>query len=73
MHERLVYEGLLLLERSDFSVQQIAHALGFNDPTHFSHFFKKKTGTSPKAYRAGAGGRSGRPSGAEGASFADWP
>ncbi|MYG52163.1 MAG: helix-turn-helix domain-containing protein [Rhodospirillaceae bacterium] len=73
VHERLVYEGQLLLERSGFTVQQIGHALGFHDPTHFSRFFRNKTGVSPKNYRLSHMRRPERRSGSEPASFADWP
>lgn len=40
-----------LLDHSQFSVKEIALRLGFNDAYHFSGMFKKKTGTSPTAYK----------------------
>src|SRR5690606_10386307 len=33
--ERLALEAALRLERSSLTVQQLGHALGFNDPAHF--------------------------------------
>ena len=33
------------------SVKQVAYTLGFADPQHFSHAFRRATGTSPTAYR----------------------
>lgn len=40
----------LLLDQSQ-SITQVADQLGFQYPQHFSRFFKKLTGMSPKAYR----------------------
>lgn len=40
----------LLLDR-DMSVSQVAYALGFEYPQHFSKLFKTKTGLSPKEWR----------------------
>lgn len=40
----------LLLDR-DMSVSQVAYALGFEYPQHFSKLFKSKTGLSPKDWR----------------------
>ncbi|MFJ6326007.1 MULTISPECIES: helix-turn-helix transcriptional regulator [unclassified Rhizobium] len=51
LHERVVQEAKLRLERSARTVQEISDGLGFRDPTYFSHFFKKKTGFSPAIYR----------------------
>jgi AraC-like DNA-binding protein len=51
LHERVVQEAKLRLERSARTVQEISDGLGFRDPTYFSHFFKRKTGFSPAAYR----------------------
>jgi AraC-like DNA-binding protein len=51
LHERVIQEAKLRLERSARTVQEISDSLGFRDPTYFSHFFKKKTGFSPATYR----------------------
>ena len=40
----------LLLDQSQ-SITQVADLLGFQYPQHFSRFFKKLTGMTPKAYR----------------------
>ncbi len=39
------------LKNSNLSVKEIAYALYFNYPNHFSTFFKQQTGLSPKAFR----------------------
>lgn len=49
---RMVQEVKILLRNSDWSVSEIAWALGFNDPNHFSSFVKKNTGLSPTGFRA---------------------
>ena len=36
------------LEQTDMKIYEIADALGFENVTYFSHFFKKQTGTAPK-------------------------
>ena len=40
-----------LLHEPDFSIAEIAELTGFYDAAHFSSFFKKKTGISPREYR----------------------
>lgn len=40
-----------MLRNSSLSVKEIAFALGFNSPYHFSKLFKSKTGTAPTDYR----------------------
>ncbi|WP_227747050.1 helix-turn-helix domain-containing protein [Paraburkholderia franconis] len=34
--------------------KQIAHALGFEDAAHFSRYFRKQTGATPKEFQAAA-------------------
>jgi AraC-like DNA-binding protein len=51
VHDRMVQEAKLRLERSARSVQEISDGLGFRDPANFSHFFKRKAGISPMKYR----------------------
>ncbi len=71
--ERLALEAALRLERSSLTIQQVGHALGFNDPAHFSSFFRRMTGMAPGHYRktATASQQEGRH--APTPSFADWP
>ncbi|HQZ13261.1 MAG TPA: helix-turn-helix transcriptional regulator [Devosia sp.] len=69
--ERLAREAGLGLERSTLSIEQLSYALGFRDPAHFSHFFKRMIGISPGAFRrrmTGTNRLSASP-----ANFADWP
>ena len=40
-----------LLGGSSMAVREVAARVGFEDPYHFSRFFKRHTGTSPRAYR----------------------
>lgn len=40
-----------MLRNSPLSVKQIAFALGFSSPYHFSKLFKRKTGAAPLDYR----------------------
>jgi transcriptional regulator GlxA family with amidase domain len=46
-----VREASRLLRVTPDSIRQIGARVGFDDPFHFSRFFKKETGVSPRAYR----------------------
>ena len=48
---RLIIEAKLLLKESDWNVSEIAYALGFDELSHFSHFFKKQTSVTALAFR----------------------
>jgi AraC family transcriptional regulator, transcriptional activator of pobA len=50
--ERVLIEAKALLQHTDWSISEIAFALGFEYPTYFNNFFKKHTGTNPKSVRA---------------------
>jgi AraC family transcriptional activator of pobA len=50
--DRLVSEAKALLQHTDWTIAEIAYALGFEYPTYFNNFFKKKTGQIPKSVRA---------------------
>lgn len=49
--QRIVTEALALLQHTNWTVAQIAYALGFEYPTYFNNFFKKATGKSPTTFR----------------------
>jgi len=46
-----IVEARRLLEKSDLSVREIAIAVGYTDPAHFTRAFKRGTGLSPRTYR----------------------
>jgi AraC-like DNA-binding protein len=70
IHQRVLREAALRLERSGETIEQIAISLGFADPTRFSHFFRHYTGLPPRTFRRNAATASGA---MDQASFADWP
>jgi AraC-like DNA-binding protein len=49
--ERIITEAKALLQHTDWSISEIAYALGFDYPTYFNNFFKKATGTNPTTFR----------------------
>jgi len=49
--ERITAEAKALLQHTDWSVADIAYALGFGYPTYFNNYFKRVTGTTPKSLR----------------------
>ena len=54
--KHLIKEQLLIHARRDLkftdrSIKEIALYLGFNEPFHFSTFFKKSTGIAPSDFR----------------------
>lgn len=51
--ERILKEAKILLKFSNWNISEIAFALGYNEVTHFSNFFKKHTGVSPIQFRKG--------------------
>jgi len=51
--DRIIAEAKALLQQTDWNITEIAYALGFEYPTYFNNFFKKKTGNIPKSVRAG--------------------
>lgn len=46
IHQRIASEAKLLLSRTDKSASEIAYALGYDDLSSFSRFFKKMSGKS---------------------------
>lgn len=51
IHRALIEAAKRRLASSRESVGEVAHSLGFEQPQHFSKFFKQKTGVSPGAWR----------------------
>ena len=49
--ERITTEAKALLQYTDWSIADIAYALGFNYPTYFNNYFKRMTHTTPKSFR----------------------
>lgn len=53
IHERIILEAKRLLLHSDLNNKEIAFMLSFEDPSHFSKFFKRKAGSTPTQFRKG--------------------
>ena len=51
INERIMLEAKRLLLYSDLSNDEISSELGYKDSSHFSKFFKKHSGISPKVFR----------------------
>ena len=51
IQEQLLVAAKGLLSQTALSVKEIAHQLGFEEPTHFNAFFKKMTNATPKNFR----------------------
>jgi len=49
--ERMMAEAKALLQHTDWSIADIAYALGFEYPTYFNNYFKRVTGTTPNSFR----------------------
>jgi len=47
-----ISEAQMLLRDTDYSVRQIAQMMGYQNFNYFLNVFKKKTGTTPTAYRS---------------------
>lgn len=54
--ERLLKEAKIMLKHSSWAISEIAYTLGFEDPAHFSTFFRKQLNLSPSQYRNSMGG-----------------
>jgi AraC-like DNA-binding protein len=48
---RIIAEAKALLQYTDWSVADIAYALGFEYPAYFNNYFKRITGTTPNSFR----------------------
>jgi AraC family transcriptional activator of pobA len=51
LDEMRILESKVLLKQTDKSISEIADAIGKEDPSDFSRFFKLKTGQTPNQYR----------------------
>ena len=51
IHERVIQEAEYLLVYTLLSIKEIAFTLQFDDPSHFSRFFKKHKQLSPIEFR----------------------
>lgn len=50
--DRIIGEAKALLQQTDWNINEIAYALGFEYPTYFNNLFKKQTGRTPSSLRA---------------------
>lgn len=55
IHYRIALEAKRQLAKTDKLSKEIGFELGFEEPAHFSRFFKKETDMSPSAYRRSTG------------------
>lgn len=51
IHNRITIEAKRYLLYSPLSIKEIANNLGFENPSSFSHHFKKQTGLAPKQFK----------------------
>ncbi|QQR95497.1 MAG: AraC family transcriptional regulator [Bacteroidota bacterium] len=51
IHDILLLEAKVQLGSTNKSVSEIAYYLKFDDPSHFTHFIKRRTGLSPLELR----------------------
>lgn len=51
INDRILQEARVLLKTTDWTINEIAWSLGFEEPNHFTTFFKKRVGVTPKAFR----------------------
>ena len=49
--QRFMQEAKHLLATTSYSIKEISWLLGFEEPNHFSSFFKNQSGLSPKEFR----------------------
>jgi AraC-like DNA-binding protein len=52
IHNRIILEAKRYLYYSDKSAKEIGYSLGFESPSHFSRFFKLKTGCNVSRFRS---------------------
>jgi len=49
--DRLISEAKTLLKHTNWNISEIGYSLGFEEPAHFNHFFKKQTSMTPSSFR----------------------
>ena len=47
----VILETKRAIASSNYSLKEIGYAVGFDEVTNFTKFFKKHTGTSPKQFK----------------------
>ena len=48
-----ITNAMNLMENTDYSIEQIAEAVGYDNPSYFRRLFRKHTGISPSEYKKG--------------------
>src|SRR5882724_6058363 len=48
---RVLSEAKALLKHTDWNISMISYCLGFEEPSHFNNFFRKRTQLTPSAFR----------------------
>jgi AraC family transcriptional activator of pobA len=56
IRQRVLTEAKRQLVFTNQPINEIAYDLAFSDPSHFTRFFRKQTGSTPQAFREGRGG-----------------
>ncbi len=51
IQEKIILNAKRELRFTEKTIKEIAYELGFEEPLHFSSFFKNCTGVSPSAFR----------------------
>lgn len=51
IHQYIIQIAKNKLRQTNLSINEIAYSLGFEYPTYFTRFFKRKTGLTPKNFR----------------------
>jgi hypothetical protein len=49
-----IEKAITLIEKTDYSLTEIAYLTGFSDQSHFTRIFKKQTGKTPTFYKKNA-------------------
>lgn len=56
IRQRVLTEAKRQLVFTTLAIHDIAYQLAFSDPSHFTRFFRKQTGTTPQGFRESRGG-----------------